>query len=304
MKKILILAFAVLCMTTIFGQTISTQPKVAVYVTGGNDAGIINKVLGDQLVTAFAKSGKYIAIERTSSFLFELSKEQNYQQTGAVDDNEFSRLGKQFGVQLVCVVEVNDIFNEKYVSARLIDVESAQVTDASNAKGQVRNIDDLLKISNEIITALIKKTQEIPQKTQPMPNIIYVSHVTHIGWQSPVSNGMIAGTTGRNNRVEAFRIRLDCPVSFGNVRYCAHVEGIGWQSYVTNNEYAGTVGLSKRIEAIRIELVGEIKTVYDVYYRVHIQDKGWSDWLLNGMTAGTTGEKLQLEAFQVKLVLK
>ena len=132
MKKLLFILLSALSLTA-FAQ----QKKVAVYVTGQQTG--INKVLGDQLVAAFAKSGKYIAIERTASFLAELGKEQNYQRTGAVDDNELSRLGKQFGVQLVCVADVSDVFGEKYVSARLIDVESETFK---------TNRDEIIKIIN------------------------------------------------------------------------------------------------------------------------------------------------------------
>jgi|GEM_PF-2295536 len=167
--KLSILLFTLMCAGVIFGQ----HQKVAVYVTGGQDAGI-NKVLGDQLVAAFANSGKYIAIERTSSFLAELGKEQNYQRTGAVDDNELSRLGKQFGVQLVCVAEVSevesfnskDLFgrsnttNNKYVSARLIDVESAEVINTSNASSSLGNMKELLKVSQSITKELTGKTSK------------------------------------------------------------------------------------------------------------------------------------------------
>ena len=135
------------------------QKKVAVYVTG-SDAGI-NKVLGDQLVAAFVKSGKYIAIERTASFLAELSKEQNYQRTGAVDDNELSRLGKQFGVQLVCVADVSEVFGQKYVSARLIDVESAEVVNASNsANKSMNNMEELTAVANSLAQELTSKTAQ------------------------------------------------------------------------------------------------------------------------------------------------
>ena len=132
------------------------QKKVAVYVTGENDG--INQVLGDQLVAAFAKSGKYVAIERTASFLSELSKEQSYQRTGAVDDNELSRLGKQFGVQLVCVAKISDVFGEKYVSARLIDVESAEVINTSNATSKLENMQELLKVTDGLAKELTAKT--------------------------------------------------------------------------------------------------------------------------------------------------
>ena len=152
MKKI----FTIIVLAALSLTAIAQQKKVAVYVTGQQSG--INKVLGYQLVAAFAKSGKYIAIERTASFLAELGKEQNYQRTGAVDDNELSRLGKQFGVQLVCVADVSDVFGEKYVSARLIDVESAEVVNTSNMNSQLSNMQELLSVTDKITKELTAKT--------------------------------------------------------------------------------------------------------------------------------------------------
>lgn len=150
-KSILIILLACLTMTG-FAQ----QKKVAVYVTGQQTG--VNKILGDKLVEAFAKSGKYIAIERTASFLAELGKEQNYQRTGAVDDNELSRLGKQFGVQLVCVADISEVFGQKYVSARLIDVESAEVVNSSNTSSNLGSMDELLKVSDKLTKELTAQT--------------------------------------------------------------------------------------------------------------------------------------------------
>ena len=136
----------------------SNSPKVAVYVVK-NDAGKgVGRVLGDKLVAGFANSGRYIAIERTNSFLFQLSREQNYQQSGAVDDSDLSRLGKQFGVQYVCVVEVSDVFGEKYVSARLIDVETAEVLNSYDIGGDLKSMRSCLKIAHEISDALSQVT--------------------------------------------------------------------------------------------------------------------------------------------------
>lgn len=151
MRKLFILLLSVLSLT-VFAQ----QKKVAVYVMGQETG--INKVLGDQLVSAFTRSGKYIAVERTSSFLAELGKEQSYQRTGAVSDNEISRLGKQFGVQLVCVAEISEVFGQKYVSARLIDVETAELINTSNASSSLNSMNDLLNVSNSIATGLAGKT--------------------------------------------------------------------------------------------------------------------------------------------------
>ena len=155
MKKVSVFLLAIICASVVFGQ----QQKVAVYVTGGQNAGI-NKVLGDQLVAAFANSGKYIAIERTANFLAELGKEQNYQRTGAVDDNELSRLGKQFGVQLVCVADISDVFGQKYVSARLIDVESAEVVNTANVSSALSNMNELMTATQNITKALNSETSK------------------------------------------------------------------------------------------------------------------------------------------------
>jgi hypothetical protein len=148
-----ILAFALLITSLTFAQQ-----KVAVYVTGGTDAGI-NKVLGDKLVEGFVKSGNYTAVERTSSFLDELSKEQSTQNTVNVKDSAFSRLGRQFGVELVCVAEVSEVLGEKYVSARLIDVENAEVLTTSNSDGaSIKSMSDLITLSDKLARELSGKT--------------------------------------------------------------------------------------------------------------------------------------------------
>lgn len=148
MKKLLIILLSALSLTA-FAQ----QKKVAVYVTG-EDAGI-NKVLGSKLVSAIARSEEFSAIERTESFLAELNKEQHYQRTGAVDDSELSRLGKQFGVQYICVAAVSEAFNEKYLSARLIDVETAQVERTASSSGAIQSLENLVTAANAVSTELL-----------------------------------------------------------------------------------------------------------------------------------------------------
>jgi hypothetical protein len=130
MKKILVLVVA--CVGLGYGAFAqdSKKQKVAVYVTGAKEEGT-NEFVGAYLVDAIVQSSDYIAVERTSDFLKELSKEQGYQQSGAVDDDQISRLGKQFGVQLVCIAKIANMGNKQFVSARLIDVETATVKNST-----------------------------------------------------------------------------------------------------------------------------------------------------------------------------
>lgn len=149
MKKLFIILLSVLSLTA-FAQ----QKKVAVYVTGEQSG--ISTVLGDQLVAAFAKSGKYSAIERTESFLAELNKEQSYQRSGAVNDSQIARLGVQFGVNYVCVAKMADAFDEKYITARLIDVETAEVINTYNVSGKMNDMSTCVRMASEIATHLSK----------------------------------------------------------------------------------------------------------------------------------------------------
>lgn len=132
--------------------------KVAVYVIKSDAGKTIGRVLGDKLVAGFTQSGKYIAIERTNGFLSQLSKEQKYQRTGAVDNNDISRLGKQFGVQYVCVADISDVLEEKYISARLIDVETGEVVNSYDAGGAINNMNSCLEMANDIASHLSRGT--------------------------------------------------------------------------------------------------------------------------------------------------
>lgn len=138
------------------------------------------------------------------------------------------------------------------------------------------------------------------------PEIDYAAHVQNDGWQSAVSDGAIAGTTGESKRIEAITIKFAssdnaCP---GGLMYRAHVENDGWQDWVSNGAVAGTTGQAKRLEAFQVELTGEIAKYFDVYYQAHVANVGWQNWESNGAVAGTQGMKLAVEAYKVKLVLK
>lgn len=143
------------------------------------------------------------------------------------------------------------------------------------------------------------------------PMVTTQAHVQNIGWQTPVSDGDVAGTTGSSLRVEGIRVTLN-PNNLGkthegmtgDIFYRAHVQNDGWQNWVKNGELAGTEGRSLRVEAFQVKLEGAVADVYDVYYRVHAQNNGWMGWAKNGEFAGTEGQSLRLEAIEIKLVSK
>ncbi|MDR1348626.1 MAG: hypothetical protein LBJ63_09440 [Prevotellaceae bacterium] len=173
MKKNLVL-FLILCTVTAQGQsgkpakkTETPKPlKVAVYVAG-EDTIKFGGFAGDYLVDAIVRSGKYTAVERTYDFLKELDSEHEYQRTGSVDE-QISKLGKQFGVSLVCVVKLGGMDKAYYLSARVIDVETATVV--RSAKPLTFTVDDLSdaceEITKQLFGSAMARSFEKPKKVE------------------------------------------------------------------------------------------------------------------------------------------
>lgn len=195
----------------------SSTTKVAVYVTrsGNKDVDII---LADQLVAAFSQSGKYVAVERTSSFLKQLSKEVGYQQSGAVDDNDMiAELGKKFGVQYVCVAKTTSLFGVYYITARLVNVENAQVLKMYNAENKaMNNSQDVLKVTQEIANNLIGTAGGNGPSASNNNSGSYGSLNPTTLSQGYVDLGLPSGTLWKDRNEEGFYSYDEAVKRFGN----------------------------------------------------------------------------------------
>ncbi len=135
-----------------------------------------------------------------------------------------------------------------------------------------------------------------------MPKVSYRTHIENEGWNIPVTDGAMSGTTGLGLRMEAIEISL-LELNGLNIamEYQAHVQNIGWQPLKSDGQTAGTTGESLRLEALRIRLVGTDAKRYTIKYRVHVQNIGWQLWCKDGETAGTEGVDLRAEAIEIVL---
>ena len=131
----------------------------------------------------------------------------------------------------------------------------------------------------------------------------YRTHVQSIGWQNPVTNGVMSGTSGKAKRLEGIEISVSGNKNLG-IQYSTHCQTYGWLPWSANGEMNGTTGEAKRLEAIKIQLTGADKDKYDVYYRVHAQSYGWLGWAKNGEPSGTAGYAKRLEGIQIVVVKK
>ena len=139
--------------------------------------------------------------------------------------------------------------------------------------------------------------------------VSYSAHVQKLGWKNAVTNGTLAGTTGKGLRVEGLKVKLLGSNTAGaSISYQAFVQKKGWMAAVSNGVMAGTSGLGLRIEALRMTISG--LTGYSVQYRTYVQKRGWMSWktTANGKAitaapiAGTMGQSLRIEAVEIKLI--
>jgi len=126
MKKALAVLFVVSICAAAAGQGKDT---VAVYMAGKEPAGLLNvhKVMGGELERAISKSSKYLAVNRADINLALVAIEHKKQRDGSVDKALVQKVGKQFSVPFICIVEISPVNRAYYVTARLMNVVSAKV---------------------------------------------------------------------------------------------------------------------------------------------------------------------------------
>jgi hypothetical protein len=122
--------------------TTAGKQKLAVYVTGSSGV-FEGKTVSSRLMQNFTNSGAYAMVDRTSDFKAEF----RVQQSGKVDDGQLSRLGRQFGVNLICVV---DVISTNYTSVRMINVETGIIV--ATAESSDWEIEDVDAITKELLS--------------------------------------------------------------------------------------------------------------------------------------------------------
>ena len=144
----------------------------------------------------------------------------------------------------------------------------------------------------ETVDGYITSGGVFQEKKDVFGTVSYQVHARDIGWCNWQCDGKMAGSTGQNRRIEAFRM-----IPVGETDVTVHIKDIGNKEYknITKDTILGTTGQDKRIESIKI--TGK-DTCY--LYRVQQRNVGWSDWMSNGEWAGAQGKSLQIEAIEIK----
>ena len=157
MKKILLTLMMVAVLFIAPSQAQNQRLKLAVYATGNIDA-LLKNIAQNNASTELVNCGRYQMIERSAEFLRFVSEEQNYQRSGAVDDNQIAELGKQYGADCVCVVDITHVDSYLYVATRMIDVTLS----TSQRAGDAENTNYSSPVDlRKTVTAAVKKMEGI-----------------------------------------------------------------------------------------------------------------------------------------------
>ena len=156
------------------------KKSVAVYMSGKEPAAVkgAHKVLGTELAKALTKSGEYTAVDRTEEGRKVIAGEQIIQRSGAIDPKQIKKLGKQFGVDILCIAEITEVMKSHYLEARLVDVETAEVLAVASQMGNMSDGLDIVRTAQAVVQELMTGEEQssvpsgggsVQEKTAPSP---------------------------------------------------------------------------------------------------------------------------------------
>ena len=89
-----------------------------------------------EMVKAIGRQNGYVAFNRAD--IDQIMKEQNFQQSGMVDDATRKRLGAMQGVDCVCITKITKEGNNYYLEANLVNIESGQISNPATQYGELQ----------------------------------------------------------------------------------------------------------------------------------------------------------------------
>ena len=111
-----------------------------------------------EMVKAIGRQAGYAAFTRTD--IDQIMKEQNFQRTGMVSDDQIKRLGAMQGVDYVCVTKITKEANNYYLEANLVNIESGQISNPATQYGELTegSLSNMLAACEKLAAELLGNT--------------------------------------------------------------------------------------------------------------------------------------------------
>lgn len=172
MKKLFIILLSALSLTAVAQSDVKRVAILETVDKMGNVPYLKQLMFRSNLTTAITNTSGYEGYDRTD--LKEILGEQNFQRTGMVSDKDIKKIGEFTGAQYVLIAEATIDGNDMFITAKIIDVETARVLRNSNQlmgtsasemqEGSKKVAEDLLGVAK---VTKVQQTKVSTPKTIP-----------------------------------------------------------------------------------------------------------------------------------------
>ena len=110
-----------------------------------------------EMVKAISRQSGYAAFTRTD--IDQIMSEQNFQQSGMVDDATRKRIGAMQGVDYVCVTKITKEGNNYYLEANLVNIETGKISNPATQYGELEggSLSNMLTACEKLAAELVGK---------------------------------------------------------------------------------------------------------------------------------------------------
>ena len=155
MKKLLILLLSALSLTT-FAQ--EKQVAILEPIAMTKEVSTMHRsMVRGEMVKAISRQSGYAAFTRTD--IDQIMTEQNFQQSGMVDDATRKRIGAMQGVDYVCVTKITKEGNNYYLEANLVNIETGKISNPATQYGELEggSLSNMLTACEKLAAELVGK---------------------------------------------------------------------------------------------------------------------------------------------------
>ena len=155
MKKLLILLLSALSVA-IFAQ--EKQVAILEPIAMTKEVSTMHRsMVRGEMVKAISRQSGYAAFTRTD--IDQIMSEQNFQQSGMVDDATRKRIGAMQGVDYVCVTKITKEGNNYYLEANLVNIETGKISNPATQYGELEggSLSNMLTACEKLAAELVGK---------------------------------------------------------------------------------------------------------------------------------------------------
>ena len=264
-RKIILFLGTLLTLNSImFSQNI-----IAVFVTG-NDSSAEKMAFGTKFVAAISNQSEYEVVEYTDLFYDKLDKDTSFMLSGNISNNMILQLGKEFGVDFVCAIDISTLFGEKYIRAKLLSIKNGEILKVSNVNDTWNDMNGLISAVDSLSVEFIE-TIKNGGKEQIGPKHIIINKQTYEvmpydmdghTWQDAMDvcdNLTIYGKNdwylpGKKELIEVYKNRDEIGGFMGDWYWSSsEVNGISAWNLCFNGGYGGITNkvVSRRVRCVR-----------------------------------------------------